>query len=141
MAEQDRYIQIVSEVALDEVYQLLESPEAGAVNVFIGTVRNNAQGKDVLKLEFEAYEKMAILEMQRIAEIAKQKWPIFKLVMHHAIGEKKVGEAVVIIGVSTAHRLASFEACQFLIDELKKSVPIWKKEFYNDNSVWVSAHP
>lgn len=136
-----KQITIVDAVDLNASYQFLESAEAGAVNLFIGTVRNHAQGKKVEKLVFEAYEPMALKEMNRIAEQAIKLWPINKLVMQHAVGEKKVGEAVVIIGVSTAHRQASFEACQFLIDELKKSVPIWKKEYYEDHSVWVNAHP
>jgi len=134
-------ITIVDAIDLNAAYQYLESPEAGAVNLFIGTVRNHAQGKKVVKLVFEAYKIMALKEMNRIAEQATKLWPIDKLVMQHAVGEKQIGEAVVLIGVSTAHRQASFEACKFLIDELKKSVPIWKKEYYEDNSVWVNAHP
>jgi len=109
--------------------------------LFIGTVRNHAQGKDVLKLVFEAYEPMAVSEMKKIAVRALAQWPIKKLIMHHVVGERLIGEAVVLIGVTSAHRQASFEACRFLIDELKATVPIWKKEFYTDSSIWVNAHP
>lgn len=134
-------VKIVDSIDIHEVYRYLESPETGAVNLFIGTVRNHTKGKEVVKLVFEAYEKMALKEMYKLAEAAKNKWSIDKLLMLHITGEKKPGEAVVAIGVTSAHRDASFEACRFLIDELKKTVPIWKKEFYTDNSVWVNAHP
>lgn len=134
-------VKIVDQVDLNEAYQYLQSPSAGGLDLFIGTVRNHAQGKEVVKLVFEAYAPMALKEMQKIAQRAQQQWPIEKLVMLHAVGEKQVGEPVVIIGVASAHREAAFTACRFLIDELKKTVPIWKKEYYQDNSVWVNAHP
>ncbi|WP_205500818.1 molybdenum cofactor biosynthesis protein MoaE [Rufibacter psychrotolerans] len=134
-------IKLVEEVDVTEAYHSLQSPGAGGIDIFIGTVRNHAQGKEVTKLVFEAYAPMALKEMQKIARAAQQQWPIEKLVMLHAVGEKLVGEPVVIIGVASAHRDAAFTACRFLIDELKKTVPIWKKEYYQDNSVWVNAHP
>ncbi|MCJ8210052.1 molybdenum cofactor biosynthesis protein MoaE [Mucilaginibacter sp. RS28] len=128
-------------IDINEVYEYLYSDEAGAVNTFLGTVRNHSKGKTVIKLEFEAYEPMALKELNLIAERAKQQWPIYKVAIIHVVGSKQPGEAVVITGVSSAHREASFEACRFLIDELKKTVPIWKKEYYEDSSVWVNAHP
>jgi molybdopterin synthase catalytic subunit len=134
-------IKIVTDLDLNEAYQYLQAPDAGGIDLFVGTVRDHAQGKKVVKLVFEAYAPMALKEMQKIAEAAQQQWPIEKLVMLHAVGEKLVGEPVVIIGVASAHREAAFSACRFLIDQLKKTVPIWKKEFYEDNSVWVNAHP
>lgn len=109
--------------------------------MFVGTVRDHAQGKQVTKLVFEAYVPMALKQMEKIALQAQQQWPLEGLVMQHAVGEKQIGEPVVVIGTSSAHRDASFAACRFLIDELKKTVPIWKKEYYQDNSVWVNAHP
>lgn len=134
-------IRIVDHIDINEAYGYLQSDSAGAVNLFIGTVRNHGQGKSVVKLVFEAYDAMALKEMEAIAAEAKSRWALDNLVMWHATGEKKVGEPVVVIGVSCSHRQASFEACRFLIDELKKTVPIWKKEYYDDNSVWVNAHP
>lgn len=134
-------IKIVSHIDLNEAYAYLNSPEAGAVNLFVGTVRNNAHGKKVEKLLFEAYEPMAMKEMENIAQRAQGKWHISKLLMVHVVGEKAVGEAVVVTGIASPHRQEAFEATQFLIDELKKSVPIWKKEFYQDGSIWVNAHP
>jgi molybdopterin synthase catalytic subunit len=134
-------INIVEHIDLNEVYAYLQAPEAGAVNLFVGTVRNHSKGKNVVRLDFEAYDAMAIRQMEHIAHEAFGKWPLVKLAIVHAVGAKDPGIPVVVIGVSSAHRDASFEACRFLIDELKKTVPIWKKEFYEDNSVWVNAHP
>jgi len=134
-------VAIEDTIDIDRVYKYLQCVEAGAINVFIGTVRNGTKGKQVKKLVFEAYEKMALKQMKRIAEDALSKWTLHKLVMIHSTGEKMPGEAVVAVGVSSAHRDVSFQACRFLIDELKGSVPIWKKEFYNDGSIWVNAHP
>jgi molybdopterin synthase catalytic subunit len=79
--------------------------------------------------------------MKKIADRAAERWPLSRIVMHHVTGEKAVGDAVVVVGASSAHRQAAFEACRFLIDELKATVPIWKKEFYTDSSIWVAAHP
>jgi molybdopterin synthase catalytic subunit len=134
-------IKIVDNIDLNEAYAYLQSPVSGAVNLFVGTVRNHSHGKDVIKLVFEAYEAMALKEMHKIAEAAQSRWQLDKVAIIHAVGEKQPGEAVVITGASSVHRKASFEACQFLIDELKKTVPIWKHEFFKDNSVWVNAHP
>jgi molybdopterin synthase catalytic subunit len=134
-------IKLVEHIDLNEAYAYLQAPEAGAVNLFVGTVRNHSKGKAVVRLDFEAYDAMAIRQMEHLANDAMNKWPLVKLVIIHAVGAKEPGIPVVVIGVSSAHRDASFEACRFLIDELKKTVPIWKKEFYEDNSVWVNAHP
>jgi molybdopterin synthase catalytic subunit len=134
-------IQLVEHIDLNEVYTYLNTPDAGAVNLFVGTVRNQTQGKPVVRLDFEAYDAMALREMERLANQAYHKWPVAKLAVIHAVGPKEPGTPVVVIGVASAHRNASFEACRFLIDELKKTVPIWKKEYFEDNSVWVNAHP
>jgi molybdopterin synthase catalytic subunit len=117
------------------------SPQSGGIDVFIGTVRDATKGKRVIKLEFEAYEPMALKEMKKIAEQAFEKWPVQKLLIHHRIGILQVGEVPVVIAVSCAHRDAAFEACRFVIDTLKQTVPIWKKEIFEDGEVWVAAHP
>lgn len=116
-------------------------PESGGIDVFIGTVRNVTKGKTVMRLEFEAYEKMALAEMEKIAAQAFEKWPVQKLLIHHRTGVLAVGEVPVIIAVSAAHRDAAFEACRYVIDILKQTVPIWKKEIFEDGEVWVAAHP
>lgn len=134
-------IKIVAHINYEEAYSYLNSPDAGAVNLFIGTVRNNAHGKQVEKLVFEAYEPMALKEMEKLATLATQNWTISKLLMLHVVGEKAVAQPVVAIGIASPHRQEAFEATRFLIDELKKTVPIWKKEFYRDGSIWVNAHP
>jgi molybdopterin synthase catalytic subunit len=135
-------IKLVTNIDINEAYSALHHSEAGGISLFIGTVRNHAAGKTgVTQLDFEGYEPMALKEMEALAENAKTKWPIKKLVRIHALGSKKVGEPVVVIGTSTAHRKDAFESCEFLIDELKKSVPIWKKEHFDDQTVWVNAHP
>lgn len=117
------------------------SPQSGGIDVFVGTVRDETKGKKVLRLEFEAYEKMAMSEMQKIAEAAFKKWPLHKMVVHHRTGVLAVGEVAVVIAVSAAHRDAAFEACRYVIDTLKQTVPIWKKEVFEDGEVWVAAHP
>ena len=117
------------------------SPESGGIDVFIGTVRNQTKGKLVIRLEFEAYEPMALSEIEKILAQAAEKWPVQKALVHHRTGVLEVGEIPVIIAVSAAHRAAAFEACRFIIDTLKETVPIWKKEIFEDGEVWVAAHP
>jgi len=134
-------IEIVDRIDTERVYDELSDAASGGICVFVGTVRELTNNETVVSLSFEAYKTMAIKEMEKIAEEAAEKWPLNKLVMRHAVGEKKVKEAVVIVGVSTAHRSECFDACRFLIDTLKARVPIWKKEEFMNKSVWVSAHP
>ena len=116
-------------------------PEAGGIDVFIGTVRNITKGKEVLRLEFEAYESMSIAELRRITREATEKWPVHKIAVHHRTGILQVGEIAVVIAVSAAHRAAAFDACRYVIDSLKETVPIWKKEVFADGEVWVAAYP
>lgn len=122
-------------------YNTVQDSSAGGNVLFIGTVRNQTQGKEVIKLDFEAYKPMAKKEMNKIAERLLEKWPVTSVSIHHRIGTLHIGEIAVIISVSSPHRVASFEACQFAIDTLKETVPIWKKEFFEDGAIWVAAHP
>jgi len=117
------------------------SPESGGIDVFIGTVRNATKGKPIIRLEFEAYEPMALAEMEKIVKQAFEQWPVQRALIHHRTGVLQVGEVPVIIAVSAAHRAAAFEACRYIIDTLKQTVPIWKKEIFEDGEVWVAAHP
>jgi len=114
---------------------------AGAINTFIGTVRDQTSGKKVMRLEYEAYEPMAISEAKKIIELANQQWTLLGFAISHRVGTLIPGEIAVVIAISTPHRKASFEACQFIIDRLKETVPIWKREFFEDGDQWVSAHP
>jgi molybdopterin synthase catalytic subunit len=113
----------------------------GAECLFIGTVRDQTNGQLVTKLFFECYESMALKEMHTIADYALSEFDIDSIAMHHRIGELHIGEIPVIIAVGSAHRKAAFAACQYAIDALKETVPIWKKEFLRDGAVWVSPHP
>lgn len=129
--------------ALDaaECISFVSNGASGGIDVFIGTVRNATKGKPVLRLEFEAYEPMAIREMERIAQQAIEKFAVQKIALHHRTGILQIGEAAVIIAVSAPHRAAAFDACRYCIDTLKETVPIWKKEVFEDGEVWVAAHP
>ncbi|GAB3649656.1 molybdopterin synthase catalytic subunit MoaE [Echinicola sediminis] len=137
----ESHIEITPEININEAYQKLIHPKSGGICTFIGTVRDLNNQKDVSHLFFEAYEKMALLKMEELAEEAGKKWPLNKVVMVHAVGEKQITDPVVFIGVSSAHRDASFRASRYLIDRLKEVVPIWKKETYQDHSSWINAHP
>ncbi len=135
-------IHITSEkLNLQDCYDFVQDQECGGIALFVGTVRNTTQNKTVKKLDFSAYEPMAIKELKKIALHAVEKFNVSKIVIHHAVGNLKIGDVPVIIAVSSAHREAAFEACQYAIDTLKETVPIWKKEFFEDGEVWVNAHP
>ena len=116
-------------------------PEAGGINMFIGTVRNHTKGRKVLRLEYEAYVPMAEKEISKIIEEAREKWTLYHVIVHHRIGILSIEEKAVAIAVSSAHRHEAFESCRYIIEELKKRVPIWKKEVFEDGEVWVSANP
>jgi len=132
---------IEGELSLTECYQFVQDDGCGGLALFVGTVRNHTKGKEVLKLEFSAYEPMAVKEMNLIALKAIDMFKIEKIAIHHVVGNLTIGEVPVIIAVSSAHREAAFQACQFAIDTLKETVPIWKKEFFEDGDIWVNAHP
>ena len=135
-------IKITSEkLELQACYDFVTNDACGGISAFIGTVRNDTQGKEVQQLDFSTYKPMAIKEMQKIADLALEKFSIAKIAIHHAEGMLQIGEIPVIITASAKHRKAAFEACQFAIDTLKETVPIWKKEHFSDGEVWVNAHP
>ena len=133
----------IKNTALDanDCITFVEDKAAGGIAVFIGTVRNATKGKNVQRLEFESYEPMAIKELRKIAEEIQQRWSALKISIHHRVGILNIKEVAVVIAVSTPHRKAAFEACEYAIDTLKKTVPIWKKEVFDDGAVWVSATP
>ena len=130
-----------STLDVNDCIDWVKTPEAGGIDVFIGTVRNATKGKSVMRLSFEAYETMALKEMQKIADEAIAKWPLLRVLIHHRTGVLQIGEIPVIIAVSSAHRNAAFEACRYIIDTLKQTVPIFKKEIFEDGEEWVAAHP
>ena len=126
---------------VQDCYDFVQDAACGGIAVFVGTVRNSTKNKEVSLLDFSAYEPMALKEMQKIADLALAKFQIHKIAIHHAVGALQIGDIPVIIAVSSAHRKAAFEACEFAIDTLKETVPIWKKEHFNDGEVWVNSHP
>jgi len=137
----NKIIEIVDIIDTSQVFSELSDTKSGGICVFVGTVREFTQNEKVMSLEFETYKKMAIKEMDKIAVHALEKWNLNKVIIRHAVGLKKVEEPVVVVGASSAHRDACFEACRYLIDTLKETVPIWKKEVFENKTVWVSAHP
>ena len=135
-------IEIIPHIDPSVIYKELSHPGSGGICVFIGAVRDITQNQKVNALFFESYETMALKEMEKIATTASKQWNLNRLIMQHAVGEKKIEEPVVLVGASSAHRNDCFEACRFLIDTLKEKVPIWKKEFFDGKEeVWVTPHP
>jgi molybdopterin synthase catalytic subunit len=128
-------------IDVDAAIAAAQSERAGAVNVFIGTVRNHAGRRTVVRLEYEAYDKMALKKMEEVAAEARRRWPLEKAAIVHRKGILQIGEVAVVIAVSTPHRRESFEACQYIIDTIKQVVPIWKKEVYENGETWIAAHP
>lgn len=111
----------------------------GATVTFIGTTREENEGRRVIRLEYEAYPDMALAEMRKIADAANRRWNLGRIAMVHRIGVVPLGEASVVIAVSAAHRRAAFEACHFAIDRLKETVPIWKKEHFEGGEIWIGS--
>ena len=114
---------------------------SGGVVLFLGQVRDHSRGEKVIGLEYEAYESLALKQMEKIAAETQQRWPVQAIAIVHRTGYLKIGEISVAIAVACAHRGEAFEACRFAIDTLKKTVPIWKKEFRPDGSFWVEGVP
>ena len=129
------------QLLISDIEACIQDDSTGGLVCFIGSVRDNTGGKEVTHLEFETYESMAIKEMHKIAALACKKYNVIHLAIHHRVGRLGIGEYPVIIGVSCPHRKAAFEACEFAINALKETVPIWKREYFVDGSVWVSATP
>ncbi len=117
------------------------SKRIGGIVTFLGTVRDFSRGKNVEKLEFEYYPGMAEKKLEEIRQIAKQKFDVIEVLVVHRYGELSVGDNIVLIVAAAEHRAQAFEACRFVIDELKKHVPIWKKEHTTEGEVWVEEHP
>ncbi len=128
-------------LSVQACYDAVRLPECGGIDIFVGTVRNQTRDKAVLALEFEAYEPMAISEMQKIAQVMQERFGVYQISMHHRTGQLAIGDIAVVIAVSAPHRAAAFDACRYAIDTLKQTVPIWKKEIFTDGEVWVAAHP
>jgi molybdopterin synthase catalytic subunit len=119
----------------------LKRPEDGAVVVFEGIVRDHSRGRRTLYLDYEAYEPMAHKQLDEVTALALSKFKVREVAVMHRLGRIPIGETSVAIAVSSAHRAAAFDACRWIIDTLKKTVPIWKKEYFEDGAVWADGEP
>jgi molybdopterin synthase catalytic subunit len=124
-----------------EVLARIKRGEDGAAVVFEGVVRNETRGRKTLYLVYEAYEGMARQQMESLAEQALKQFQIRDVALVHRLGRLEIGETSVLIVVASAHRAAAFDACRWLIDTLKRTVPIWKKEYFEDGAVWADGEP
>ena len=141
-AQPRRYSTVAREkIDTQAVLAQLKQPADGAAVVFEGVVRDNTRGRRTVFLDYEAYEEMALKQMDALAEQALRQFPIRDVAMVHRLGRLEIGETSVLIVVASAHRAAAFEACRWLIDMLKRTVPIWKKEYFEDGAVWADGEP
>jgi molybdopterin synthase catalytic subunit len=134
----DNYFLITKdEIQIDDVVRKVIHPNAGAVNTFIGTVREMTNGKRTLYLQYEAYVPMAENQLAQIGEEIHEKWPDARTAITHRIGRLDISDLAVVIAVSSPHRAAAFEASRYAIERIKEIVPIWKKEHWEDGTTWV----
>ena len=126
-------------IPVAEIVAGMKAPEDGALVVFEGIVRNHSAGRRTLYLDYEAYEPMALSKLSEIGEIMRAQFPVNRLALVHRLGRLEIGETSVLIAVSSAHRRAAFDACRFGIDTLKRTVPIWKKEYFEDGAIWAEG--
>ena len=124
-------------LSVETVAGEVASDDAGAIATFVGTTRAHSRGRDVIRLEYEAYEGMAEAEMERIARELKERHEVIDVAIHHRVGPVEIGETSVVIAVSAPHRAAAFDACREAIDTLKQTVPLWKKELYVGGEEWI----
>ena len=137
-----RYASIVrNPIDSQQVLNSIKRGEDGAALVFEGVVRNQSRGRKTRYLEYEAYEEMALQQMESLAAQALTQFQIRDVAMVHRLGHLEIGETSVLIAVASAHRAAGFDACRWLIDSLKRTVPIWKKEYFEDGAVWGDGEP
>jgi MoaE-MoaD fusion protein len=140
--ENEPLVRLVRErIVLHDIIPALERPEDGAIVIFDGMVRNHSRNRKTLYLEYEAYESMALAKLQELAEESRRRFAIRNVAIVHRLGRIEIGESSVLIAVYSAHRAAAFEACRWVIDTLKQTVPIWKKEFFEDGAVWADGEP
>ncbi|MDR0311551.1 MAG: molybdenum cofactor biosynthesis protein MoaE [Acidobacteriota bacterium] len=121
------------------VARSLQSGKDGALVIFEGVVRDNARGKSVRFLEYEAYEPMALKKLEEVGAMVKSRYDIRDIAIVHRLGHMDTGECSTLIVIASAHRTDAFDACRFAIDTIKQIVPIWKKEFYADGEVWIEG--
>ena len=138
-ANSDLIVLVDNTIDADALICQVRSGGDGAIVTFDGCVRNQSHGRRTLYLDYEAYDSMALAKMHEIAAEVHAKFPIDRVAIAHRLGRLEIGETSVFIAVSAPHRAAAFEACRFAIDTLKRSVPIWKKEYFEDGAVWAEG--
>ncbi|MGK0534245.1 molybdopterin synthase catalytic subunit MoaE [Bacillus sp. 'calajunan'] len=124
-------------IVVEEVTNKVARREAGAITTFIGTVRELTKGKRTLHLEYEAYKPMAVKQLTKIGEEINGKWPDAKVAIKHRVGRLEIMDIAVVIAVSAPHRKVAYEANEYAIERIKQIVPIWKKEFWEDGTMWI----
>ena len=139
--EEDKFELVRAAIDAEALVRHVRAGQDGAIVTFDGFVRNESHGRETSYLEYEAYESMAIGKMKEIAAQIHEKFAIHRVVIVHRLGRLEIGETSVFIAVSAPHRGAAFDACRFAIDTLKRTVPIWKKEFFEDGAVWADGEP
>jgi molybdopterin synthase catalytic subunit len=138
-ASSDLILLVDKTIDADALIRHVRTGGDGAIVTFDGCVRNQSHGRRTLYLDYEAYESMALAKMREIAAEAHAKFPIDRIAIAHRLGRLEIGETSVFIGVGAPHRAAAFDACRYIIDTLKRSVPIWKKEYFEDGAVWADG--
>jgi len=136
---EDIYELVRAPIRAAQIAAHVKAPHDGAVVIFDGIVRNESHGRSTLYLEYEAYETMALAKMREIGAEIRARFPIHRMAMVHRLGRLEIGESSVFIAISAPHRRAAFDACRFAIDTLKRTVPIWKKEYFADGAVWAEG--
>jgi MoaE-MoaD fusion protein len=135
----DHFALTRTQIHAESWVEKVRTPGDGAVVTFAGCVRNHSLGRRTLHLEYEGYEPMALLKMREIGQQLHNMFAIDRIAIVHRLGHLEIGETSVFIAVSAAHRAPAFEACRLAIDTLKRTVPIWKKEFFEDGAIWAEG--
>ena len=128
-----------ADVDIDAVLEAMKSAKSGCVVSFLGTVRDVSEGRSVQRMSIEVYEEMAVKQLSMIRDEALERFGVNEVAVVHRYGDLEVGDNIVYIGVSAGHREEAFQACRYVIDELKERVPLWKKEYTADEEVWVEG--
>ena len=127
------------DVNINAVLKAVKSARSGCVVTFLGTVRDTSEGRSVQRMSIEVYEEMAVKQLSIIRDEALERFGVNEVAVVHRYGDLEVGDNIVFIGVSSGHREEAFQACRYVIDELKKRVPLWKKEYTGDGEIWVEG--
>lgn len=135
--KQDLFKIVHDTISVEEVTNQVSRREAGAITIFVGTVREITKGKRTLSLEYQAYESMAVKMLSQIGKEIERKWPDTQVAITHRIGKLEITDIAVVIAVSSPHRKAAYQANEYAIERIKQIVPIWKKEFWEDGTMWI----